>query len=62
MVYKTPPQQVADFVEFPRKINNTDNKLIEDIKKTHEEVRAKISQANVKYKVTTNTNVRLKIF
>ncbi|CAH1422619.1 unnamed protein product [Lactuca virosa] len=61
-VYKTPPRSVVDLVELLGKNDDKANKIIEDMQKTHEEVREKISQSNAKYKETADKHRRPKLF
>nr|GEX02401.1 transposon Ty3-I Gag-Pol polyprotein [Tanacetum cinerariifolium] len=62
VVYKTSPRHVVDLVDSPRKKNIQANRMLEEVQATHEVVRANITEANAKYKITAAEHRRKKLF
>nr|GEU79611.1 transposon Ty3-I Gag-Pol polyprotein [Tanacetum cinerariifolium] len=62
VVYKTSPRHVVDLVNLLGKKNIQANRMVEEIQATHEVVRANITEANAKYKITADKHHRKKLF
>ncbi|GJS46474.1 hypothetical protein Tco_0596595 [Tanacetum coccineum] len=62
VVYKTSPRHVVDFADLSGKNNVQANRMVEEAQATHEVVRANITEANAKYKITADKHRRKKLF
>ncbi|GJZ71856.1 RNA-directed DNA polymerase, eukaryota [Tanacetum coccineum] len=62
VVYKTSPRHVVDLVDLPGKKNVQANRMVEEVQATHEVVRANITEANAKCKITADKHRRKKLF
>ncbi|GJX83256.1 RNA-directed DNA polymerase [Tanacetum coccineum] len=62
VVYKTTPRHVVDLVDLHGKMNIQANKMVGDIQATHEVVRVKITESNVKYKFEADKHRCEKLF
>ncbi|GKA50127.1 reverse mRNAase [Tanacetum coccineum] len=54
IMYKTSPRHVVDLVDLPGKKNVQANRMVEEVQATHEAVRANITEANAKYKISAD--------
>nr|GFA60184.1 transposon Ty3-I Gag-Pol polyprotein [Tanacetum cinerariifolium] len=59
VVYKTSPRYVVD---LSRKHNVQANRMVKQVQVSHEVVRANITEANAKYKITADKHRRKKLF
>ncbi|GJY75873.1 RNA-directed DNA polymerase [Tanacetum coccineum] len=62
VVYKTTPRHVVDLVDLQGKMNIQANKMVGDVQATHEVVRVKITESNVKYKIEADKHRCEKLF
>nr|GEW96883.1 transposon Ty3-I Gag-Pol polyprotein [Tanacetum cinerariifolium] len=62
VVYKTSPRHVVDLVDLPGKKNIQANRMVKEVKTSHEIVRANITEANDKYKIAADKHRRKKLF
>nr|GEX88552.1 putative nucleotidyltransferase, ribonuclease H [Tanacetum cinerariifolium] len=61
-MYKNSPRHVVDLVDLPGKKNIQANWIVEEVQATHEVMRANITEANAKYKFTSDKHLRKKLF
>nr|GEZ53992.1 RNA-directed DNA polymerase [Tanacetum cinerariifolium] len=62
VVYETSLRHVADLVDLPGKKNVQANRMVEEVQATHKVVRANITEAYAKYKITADKHRRKKLF
>ncbi|GKA44155.1 RNA-directed DNA polymerase [Tanacetum coccineum] len=62
VVYKTSPRHMVNLVDLPGKKNVQANRMVEEFQATHEVVRANITEANAKYKITADKHRQVKMF
>ncbi|GKD45235.1 transposon ty3-I gag-pol polyprotein [Tanacetum coccineum] len=62
VMYKTSLRHVVDLLDLSGKQNVQANRMVEEVQVTHEVVRANITEANVKYKITADKHRRKKLF
>nr|GEV43959.1 hypothetical protein [Tanacetum cinerariifolium] len=62
VVYKASPRHVVDLVVLPGKKNIQANRMVKEVKATHEVVQANNTKANAKYKIAADKHRRKKLF